>query len=722
MSSNKISFIILSLLAVLIPMWFVPVVPDSIAAHKQFLFVALSFVLAGIWMYRVVREKRVLFSLSPVTIASGALLLSAGISAGLATNTPAQLSGRFLTFLAMSFLLLFGFSTFSGFRWRHLLSGLTWGSAILSIVVWWQIVLPDSFTLSGLINRFTGSQLATNVSFSLAESPAVLFALLTPVLLANAVLLWKHFRSSKKTAHTEESLVNHQLRLGLTGFLFATISGLSISLLLTPEARPVLLPYQFGWGIAIENWKQLPRLAFGIGPENFLQAFHRFRDVTYNMTDLWALRFRASSSEALHSITTIGMAGFASWIGLYVAGAWTGRKIFRAHPALLVFFAVQVLLFWVAPLSVTTITVLALTLLVIMNEARENDPTTAQDVVVLLSAIQLGPSGQLKTKKTHAGFAYATAGVLGAGLIVLSYFAGRTYAATVLYSRSLLTAQNNEATKTYDLQQMAIRLAPYNTQYRRSYSSTNLAIARALAQNGDLTEEQRQVFAQLLQQSIREARMAAQINPTETQNWEHLSSLYSNILDVEGSSRWATAALIQAIQTDPLSPQMRAQLGNLYVALQQPDQALRYYEQAIQLKPDWHVAYYQYGVALQAMEQPGLAVQAFQRALSLLEEDASDYALVQNALTEAQAAAAAQQAENTSPAGTAEEGSENAAVLDTEQPTVPENQPADGQGPTFDQLLESDPLQEQPQGSSDESSAPEQNDSGAIVLPEDVGF
>ncbi|MCD8526681.1 hypothetical protein LRY65_00505 [Candidatus Woesebacteria bacterium] len=726
---HKLSSGILTALAFLAPIWFIPLIPDSIGVQKQFLFMVTAIALAAFWIVRVVREKRVLFSLSPVNISALLLVVATVISAVMASNTPFQLSGRFLSLLAMSVVLLFGFSTFSGFRWSHLLRGLTWGTAALSIVVWWQLVVPGDFTFSALLNRFLGSQLPTNISFSLAESPAVLLALLVPVVLANGISIWKHFSATKKETSPESEAATSPVRLGLTAFLFATLAGVLISIVLKPDVRPVLLPYQFGWGIAIENWKQLPRLLFGIGPESFLSAFHRFRDVTYNMSELWALRFRASSSEALHALTTIGAVGFTAWLGVYASGLWTGRQVFRKHPTLFVFFLIQILLFWVAPLSATTIIVLTLTLLAIMEEARAEDPTTAQDLVVLLSAIQLGPSGQLKSKKTHAGFAYATAAVFAAGALALTYFAGKTYAAEYLYARSILSAQNNQVTNTYDLQQLAIRFSPYNTQYRRSYSSTNLAIARGLAQNGDLTEEQRQVFAQLLQQSIREARMAAQINPTETENWEHLSSLYSNMLDVEGSSRWATAAPIQAIQTDPLSPQLRAQLGNLYVVLNQPDQSLRYYEQAIQLKPDWHVAYYRYGVALMAMEQPGLATQAFQRALSLLEESDDDFVLVQGALTEAQNAAAAQQSDGNADdaAGTYEAGSENADLLDTpQQPSVPENAPAQNPNdPSFDELLESDPLQEQPQPESTEDQTPNegtQNSDGSIVLPENVGF
>ncbi len=702
---------ILFLLAVLTPIWFFPLSSEGFGTQKQLLFMLVAIILSATWIWRVVQEKRVLFSLSPISISSLVLLIAVGVSAMLAPNSGFQMTGRFLTILAMTLTLVFGFSNFTGFTWKKLLTGLTFGATILGGVVWWQFLLPNAFTFSALINKFFGTQFSTGVEFTVAESPAVLLALLVPIIVSNAIIL------GKKHLNTNKSLATSKGAIGSTLFLLATLIVVIFTLIQNPDTRPVLLPYHYGWGIAIENWKHIPRLLFGVGPEQFLLAFHRFRDVTYNVTDLWSLRFRASSSEALQAITTIGLVGFVAWIGVYLSGFWVGRKVFRAQPALFVFFLLQVVLFWIVPLSATTIVVLTLTLLAIMEEARQKDPNTAQDVVILLSAIQLGPSGQLKTKHTHAGFAYGTALVLGIGLFVLTFFAGKVYASNILYWQSLQAAQNNEVTKTYDLQQSAIRFAPNNTQYRRAYSSTNLAIARALAQNPDITEEQRQIFAQLLQQAIREARLAAQLNPSETENWEHLASIYSNMLDVEGSDRWATAALIQAIQTDPLSPQLRVQLGNLYVVLGQPDQSLRYFEQAIQLKPNWHVSYFRYGVALREMGQPGLASQAFERSLSLLDTENEDYAVVEDQFAQAKAEAEAASAQNAP-----SEPTEDSSVLNTQEPSVPNDEVSSSNGdPGFNDLLQSDPIQAQEQQPQPEPEAKTQEDNG-IVLPSDVGF
>jgi len=710
---QKISSNIVFILALLTPVWFLPISADFFGTQKQFLFVATACILSALWIIQVIREKRVLFSISPVSLSALVLLGAVILSAVFAPNTAFQLSDRFLSFLAMTLILLFGFSTATHFQWDRLLKALTLGSTALAVIVWWQFVLPNAFTFSALLNRVFGTQFSTGVEFSLAESPAVLLALFVPVVFANGITLWK------KLTHSELQSRQDQFSLAGTLFLFATLCAVIFSLVSNPDTRPVILPYQYGWGIAIENWKQLPRMLFGMGPEQFLAAFHRFRDVTYNISDFWALRFRASSSEALHSLTTVGVVGFIAWMSMYITGFFTGRKVFRQKPGLFIFFLIQAALFWIVPLSATTFILLTLTLLAIMEEARQKDPTSAQDVIILLSAIQLAPSGQLKSKKTHAAFAYATATVAGLGLVMLSVFAGRVYASQLLYWQSLLAAQQNDVTKTYELQQRAIELSPYNTQMRRAYSSTNLAIARALAQNPDITEEQRQIFAELLQQSIREARLAAQINPTETENWEHLATIYSNMLDVEGSPRWATAALIQAIQTDPLAPQLRVQLGNLYIVLEQPDQSLRYFEQAIQLKPDWYVAFFRYGVALQAMNQPGLATQAFERSLSLLQPEDQDFAVIQEQFSLAQSAANAQQG---SAAEAESEANEDTSVFETEQPSIPQgdaSSPADV--PSFDQLIESDPIQEQ-NNTPENTGTSDQNTDGGIILPEDVGF
>ncbi len=61
------------------------------------------------------------------------------------------------------------------------------------------------------------------------------------------------------------------------------------------DLRPLLLPFPYGWEIAIENFKNLKALFLGIGPENFLLAFHRLRAASYNLLPFWMVRFGAAA-------------------------------------------------------------------------------------------------------------------------------------------------------------------------------------------------------------------------------------------------------------------------------------------------------------------------------------------------------------------------------------------------------------------------------------------
>lgn len=296
------------------------------------------------------------------------------------------------------------------------------------------------------------------------------------------------------------------------------------------------------------------------------------------------------------------------------------------------------------------------------------------------------------------------------------FIAGKAYASQVAYTLSLHAALRNEVTRAYQLQQAAIQLNPTNTAHHRAYASTNLAIARSLAQKEDLTEEERQLFARLLQQAIRESRTAAQITPQETENWETLSSIYANLLNVEGAEEWATAGLIQAIQTDPISPQLRSGLGSLYLTLGDFDQALRLYEQSIQLKPDWSIGYAGYGQALAGKKQWALATQSFERAVALSEEGSEERTAIEGLLTQAREEAAKADAQATKDKKVA--APESGTVPAPNAPSVP-TQPLNDKAPSdFGQLVNPD----QPVSNDAQASPAPQQDGGAVVLPDNVGF
>src|SRR5690606_17790613 len=96
--------------------------------------------------------------------------------------------------------------------------------------------------------------------------------------------------------------------------------------------------------------------------------------------------------------------------------------------------------------------------------------------------------------------------VLLVGLVSLTYFVGRSYAAQVLMNESSKAILDNDAVSAYQQQQAAVKLNPNLDQHRRRYAATNMLIAIAISNKVDMSESDQQQVTQLIQQAIREAR------------------------------------------------------------------------------------------------------------------------------------------------------------------------------------------------------------------------
>jgi len=701
--------------AFLFPVWFLPVTVNAFGFQKQYLLVAFATIMLMLWIAQSLKNKRVLLSFSTINILPVAAAVVTGVSAFIIPNALHQLSGRFITLTALAVALLFGASVARRVTWNQLLKVWLYTASFVSVLTLLQLT---PFSPASLINQVLGTSFPTSLIFNLTESPLVFLTFAIPVGLAGLVSTLKQM--NKKSDSLAMNLLKGPLPWSVVTLATAAVTGVAI--VTDKNLRPVLLPFQYGWSIAVESFKQLSTFMVGFGPENFTSAFHRFREVSYNTTDMWDIRFGTSSSEILHSLTTTGVLGMGALLLFLLALLMASKKLAKGNPSLLVFVFSQVVLFFVLPFSALTWGVIALTGLVVMSELRRERASAIKDVVVMLSAIQIVPEGSMKAVRTNAGFAYVVSAlVVLLGAIGL-YMAGRVYASNVMYYLALRSANDNDAVKTYEQQQWAIRLNPTDPLYRRSYANTNLAIAQALSQKGEeLTDEERQTMSELLQQSIREARNSATLNPAQTENWETVATVYSQLLDVEGADQWANAALVQAIQTDPVAPGLRLSLAGLYRQLEQPVQAQRLIEQAIELKPDWANAYYNYGDILEAQEQPILAYQAYQQTLQLLPAESEDRKAVQTKLDElkpkAEAALAELQKQQAAQQAQGQQG-QAGQIPTPEKPTVPNEQPQVENPPAgFEEIVNNEPASPAPQAEATPTPSGEN-----IVLPEDVGF
>lgn len=443
--------------------------------------------------------------------------------------------------------------------------------------------------------------------------PAIaLFLLSLPV----ALMLVRGSEGARKIALLFASL---GIVVGLLATLYWSVPG--------KPSSPRVMPLSSGWAVALETAKREPIL--GVGPGNFLAAFNVFKSVQYNLSDVWNFRFTSSSNWFLHVFTTTGLIGLAAlvWIlyRLWKANLLGRDKVFNIKdnqnlPKLSLLLSLALLL--VIPGN----TILLILFYLFLAASAF---TIARDLQLEVAAFSASLGSRQQSRVLPGILLLAALAFFGVTL----FYGGRVYAAEITYKRALDALGRNDGTATYNLLINAINQNPQVDRYRITYSQVNLALANSIAGKEELSDQDRQTIAQLVQQSIREAKAAVALNPQISSNWENLARLYQALIPfANDADSWTIAAYQQAVALDPNNPNLRIAFGGVFYSLKRYDEAIRLFETAAAFKPDHANAYYNLAVALRDRGDEEAAVRQMQQVLQLVEPGSADAELAQEEL------------------------------------------------------------------------------------------
>ena len=395
---------------------------------------------------------------------------------------------------------------------------------------------------------------------------------------------------------------------------------------------PALPPYATSWVVAIESLKQSPLL--GVGPGNYLTAFSRFKPLEYNATPLWAVRFTTATNFPLTLLTEAGLLALAALVLIY----WKVLKGLREklsggfdyEKGLFVSLALSLVLLLIFPASIP---LLVLTFVLLAANARVNEVT-----------IPLSAGGAVGSRLPAA---ILTLPVI-VGLGILGYYGGRAFLAEYQFRRAINFLVANDGKGSYDTLIATIGLNPYVDRYHASYAQVNLALARAIAQNEEITDADRTTISQLIQQAIREGRATVTLNPQRAGNWENLGRTYQSIMAfATGADAFAITSFNQAVALDPTNPNLRIALGGIFYSLGRYDEAVRTFELAVLSKPDLANGHYNLAIALREKGNLEDAIAQLNAVLSLVEKDSEDYNLVKTEIENLEKKLPAKEAEGT---------------------------------------------------------------------------
>lgn len=601
---NAFSYFLLTVLG-LLPFFLIPWFFNPLVTSKFLLLTLTAFITAFWLIFSTLRHKQLTLHLTPVfwpVLIFAATVLVASLTSQQYPDK--QLLGLGGLLLLLSSLPLIAPSLLGGDRSVSTMRALNWSAAGLSLL---SIAQVFNLGLGPLLERISILNVPNTLVFSLAGSAIIMVKLLSAVLVANVL--------DRHTWH--KSWLNRGLLL-----LIAIALGINIRAIL-PGGQAVFSSLPFGASVEIaRNSLYVTRTAFfGYGPDSYANAFHALKPLWLNGSTYWQSTFDGAFNLPLTLVVTLGGVGAAAWLWLcyrLTRFAWQSRAEQRA----LAYFIIALLIWqFFLPVGPLFFGLLFIATAVLAGADSRKHPSKNYNFSFFN---QQGERHQL-IDRILIGVAVLTTGLVTLLFIGLS----RAFIASHHVYRANAALIREDAVTAYEAWQQAAGVVPRLDFIRRNYALINLEIAIALSNKSDASAAEQEQVVQLVNQAIREARAAATLDPLSYQNWVTLAKIYSQLAgNSEQAAQEAFSALVKAVNVNPNDPLIRMSLGQLFVMLKKPNDAIVFFNQAIERKPDLVSAYY---ALAQAQRQTGGLTEAEQTlttAMSLLETDSEDYLTV----------------------------------------------------------------------------------------------
>ncbi len=587
----------------LFPIFFLPITREFLIYSKFYLLVFFVLVLFFVSLSKFVLTKKMNWVSNPALQAFLLIILSYILSIVLASPNKIQALFRpqygLVMILGMMAYYLYASYSFKKPVVNPVLT-LAGSGLVASLIA--MAMLVDPFRN---VNLPTFWGFLKNTTFNTVGSSIDLLSFLVFVLVGVSLYL---FRLKRASGHRNDQ--HRSIMVMLSVVIGAIVLAMAFSLfsiaqsILTNGAQVIIPPFNLSWFAAIEVLKNPLTAMFGVGVDNFSVIFTKVRDINYNVSSLWQVNsFSTSRSTVLHILTELGLLGLTGFGILFFS---VYRKLGKAKIENAGLFITSSVILLLLPPSILSFFMFFVSLALVVADLRHEEKYEEYEIDL--------------TKLVPAHIGLSVIGFLFIGTSI--YFIGKNFLAEMYFKRSIDAISANSLQQLYDNQRKAVEYNPYNEEFRRNFSQTNLLVANNIAARGadQITDADRQTIAQTLQISISEAKSAVALNPGRVTNWQNLATVYRQIINaVQQAPLWTISSYQQAILLDSYNPTLRLELGSVYYLLQQYDQAQRLFEQSVSLKPDWANAHYNLAWAYYQKELYANAVQQMQIVTDLLD-------------------------------------------------------------------------------------------------------
>ena len=339
------------------------------------------------------------------------------------------------------------------------------------------------------------------------------------------------------------------------------------------------------WKGAIDLWKKFP--IFGTGVETFAYSYYWTRPVKHNLTSEWDFLYNKAHNEYINYLATTGTIGFLTYC----------------------FFIISVLFFSIkSPLSKGDLERLNLVVLssfssiLITNFAGFSVVITSL-FFFLLPAL-LNPNQEFSPpKSTKTKF-----NLLIIPLLLISFFFLKKtisfYLADIAYNQSEKYDSQNDYQTALSFAQASHQLNPNEPLYTDKLATIYSKIALSTGKQ------------EYVDQAINYSDLTIKISPANINFWKQRAQdyLYLSGIDTKYFSISITA-LTNAASLAPTDAKIPYSLGQFLETASLTDQAIPYYQKAIELKSNYDYAYFALGKIYLSQKKYDLAQQNLQKTI-----------------------------------------------------------------------------------------------------------
>ena len=614
MKENKLNtFLTWSLVTAvfLLPTFFFPYFINPLINSKLLLILVLALIISATFVISSLQKKSWELIKTPFTLPLLGFALLVVVSSLISHQYPSkQFLGMGGAYLSFALVVLLAPSLIQEKFKKWLVYALNSAAILLSV---FSILQLFGLGLAPIFNRLSVLNLPNSLAFSLAGATFVSIQFLSAVLVANVF----DQKSWKASIFNKVTTVLIAIALGIN--IWAVLPG--------GEARFQSLSLAGSASIAKDSLTFTKNALFGYGPDSYSNAYSILKPIWINGLNYWKFTFDSAFNLPLTVLVSLGLIAFLVYLFFLWQVVQTVKKSDEENIFLKTLIFAGLAWQFLAPVNLVMLALLGIAMAFFIRDNQDHYQKLNFSVHHLSDFFNRG-----KAQARNYVFLLSN-GLLLAGLILVVYLSGKTFLAYHLLYKSNASVSKNEIAMAYDYHKQAKNLAPQLDFVRRSYSLINLQIAIALSNKADITPAEQEQVLQLVNQAIREAKAATVLDPANYQNWSVLAQIYVQLAGTtEQAKQEAFNALARAATYNPNDPEIRLTLGQLFFNSEKYSEAITFFDQAIERKPDLFVAHYYMARAFLANKQLTEARSSLINSLNLAPRDSEEYKAIEKEL------------------------------------------------------------------------------------------